>query len=63
MSTPTPKSDDAAKDAAERRAAAKRDEKQAKKAEISPRRIALWVAVGGIGLYFLGTGIWGILTG
>lgn len=28
----------------------------------SMNRIAIWVIVGGIGLYFLATGIYGILT-
>lgn len=29
----------------------------------SPARIAIWVAAGGVGLYFLVSGLIGILTG
>lgn len=30
---------------------------------ITPTRVALWVAVGGVGLWMLGSGILGILNG
>ncbi|QJU52187.1 hypothetical protein SCB71_02745 [Herbiconiux sp. KACC 21604] len=28
----------------------------------SNSRIAIWVIVGGVGLYLIGSGVWGILT-
>lgn len=29
----------------------------------SMNRIAIWIIVGGVGLYLVGSGVWGIVTG
>lgn len=30
---------------------------------VSNGRLAIWIIVGGIGVYLLGSGVWGIVTG
>ncbi|WP_166996696.1 hypothetical protein [Paramicrobacterium fandaimingii] len=34
-----------------------------RKNEPSRNRIALWIIGAGVGLYLVGTGVWGIITG
>ncbi|WP_157509645.1 hypothetical protein [Leifsonia sp. Root4] len=36
-------------------------EKDPKK--VSNGRLAIWIIVGGVGLYLVGSGVWGIITG